>query len=99
MLCTWVTRTFLHRENHVLWTPLRDLFASALWRDALQRSCVTCREEELSIKLIAADDDATVDIVVQGDEEEIERMTRELDLQEKGMVYVPGVLEGLSQQK
>ena len=31
---------------------------------------------------------------VQGDEEEITRMTKELNLREKGMVYVPGILEG-----
>jgi acylphosphatase len=50
------------------------------------------------MKLIASDDDKTVDIVVQGDDEEITRMTKELQLQEKGMVYVPGVLEGMSQE-
>jgi acylphosphatase len=43
--------------------------------------------------MVATDDDANVDIVVQGDEEEITRMTRELGLKEKGMVYVPGILE------
>lgn len=52
-----------------------------------------CRKEEFSIKMIASDDDKTIDVVVQGDEEEITRMTNALELKEKGMVYVPGVLE------
>lgn len=51
------------------------------------------RKEEFSIKMIASDDDKTIDIVVQGDDEEIERMTKALQLKEKGMVYVPGILE------
>ena len=51
------------------------------------------RKEEFSIKMIASDDDKTIDVVVQGDEEEIERMTKALELKQKGMVYVPGVLE------
>lgn len=46
--------------------------------------------------MTAADDEKTVDILVQGDEEEIERMTKELGLFEKGKVYVPGLLEAVS---
>lgn len=44
--------------------------------------------------MVTSDDEKTVDILVQGDEEEITRMTKELALREKGMVYVPGILEG-----
>ena len=44
--------------------------------------------------MVTADDDSTIDILVQGDEEEITRMSKELQLREKGMVYVPGILEG-----
>jgi K+/H+ antiporter YhaU regulatory subunit KhtT len=54
-----------------------------------------CRKEEFSIKMIASDDEKTIDVVVQGDDEEIERMTKALGLKEKGMVYVPGLLEPL----
>ena len=43
--------------------------------------------------MVTADDDSTIDILVQGDEEEITRMSKELQLREKGMVYVPGILE------
>ena len=45
--------------------------------------------------MVTADDEATTDIIVQGDEEEIERIRRELQLFEKDMVYVPGILESL----
>ena len=43
--------------------------------------------------MVTSDDEKTVDIIVQGDEEEITRMTKELALREKGMVYIPGLLE------
>ena len=32
------------------------------------------------------------DLTIQGDEEEVERFQRTLDLREKGMVYVKGIL-------
>jgi acylphosphatase len=46
--------------------------------------------------MIASDDDKSIDVVVQGDEEEIERMTKALGLKEKGMLYVPGILEKMT---
>ena len=51
------------------------------------------RVEEFQVKMTTSDDDKTTDIVVQGDEEEIERMRKELELMEKGMVYVKGIME------
>lgn len=51
------------------------------------------RQEEFKVKMVTADDDATTDIVVEGDEEEIDRMRKELGLLEKGMEYVKGILE------
>lgn len=51
------------------------------------------RTEEFKVKMVTADDDKTTDIVVEGDEEEIDRMRRELGLVEKGMEYVKGILE------
>jgi hypothetical protein len=51
------------------------------------------RKEQMKVKMVTADDDMTTDILVEGDVEEIERMRRELNLIEKGMVYVKGVLE------
>lgn len=51
------------------------------------------REEEMKVKMVTADDDMTTDIIVEGDIEEITRMARELELVEKGMVRVKGILE------
>lgn len=52
------------------------------------------RKEEFKVKMVTADDDSVTDIVVEGDEEEIERFRRELELREKGMEYVKGLFEG-----
>lgn len=52
---------------------------------------------QFSVKMVTADDEVTTDIIVQGDEEEIDRLRRELDLNEKGMVRVKGILEELNQ--
>jgi hypothetical protein len=51
------------------------------------------RKEQVKVKMVTADDDSTVDIIVEGDAEEIERFRRELDLTPKGMVRVKGILE------
>ena len=45
------------------------------------------------VKMVTADDDSVTDIVIEGDEEEAERFRKELDLAEKGKVYVKGLLE------
>ncbi|KAL0020826.1 hypothetical protein WJX79_004115 [Trebouxia sp. C0005] len=51
------------------------------------------RVEEVAVKMVTADDDSTTDIVVEGDQEEVTRMSKELQLVEKGKVYVKGLLE------
>jgi hypothetical protein len=51
------------------------------------------RQEEVRVKMTTMDDDQTTDITVEGDIEEILRMAKELDLIEKGMVRVKGILE------
>lgn len=51
------------------------------------------REEQFAVKMVTADDDSTTDIVVEGDTEEVTRMSKELQLVEKGKVYVKGILE------
>lgn len=71
-------------------------FDHFVWLDLAPRNLsMACRQEEFSIKMVTSDDEKTVDIIVQGDEEEIERMTKELGLFEKGKVYVPGLLEAV----
>lgn len=47
----------------------------------------------MRVKMVTADDQSTTDIVVEGDQEEIERFYKELGLTEKGKIYVKGVLE------
>eukprot|EP00963_Diacronema_lutheri_P007609 scaffold659_cov318-Pavlova_lutheri.AAC.10 len=51
------------------------------------------RSEKVQVKLVTSDDDMVTDMVVQGGDEEVERMTKELQLMEKGMIYVKGLLE------
>ncbi|KAF3790479.1 COFACTOR ASSEMBLY OF COMPLEX C SUBUNIT B protein [Nymphaea thermarum] len=51
------------------------------------------RKEEIKVKMILADDGKLSEIIVQGDDEQIERMRKELNFMEKGMVYVKGLFE------
>lgn len=51
------------------------------------------RSEKVQVKLVTSDDDLVTDMIVQGGDEEVERMTKELQLMEKGMVYVKGLFE------
>jgi len=51
------------------------------------------RVDEFSIKLEANDEETENSISVLGSEEEMERMWRALEWQEKGMVKVPGLLD------
>lgn len=43
--------------------------------------------------MVLADDESSTDVIIQGDDEQIDRLRRELGLMEKGMVYVKGLLE------
>jgi hypothetical protein len=51
------------------------------------------RVDDCSVKLATNDDETENEITVQGSEEELERMWRTLEWQEKGMVKVEGILE------
>ncbi|CAM6025252.1 unnamed protein product [Sphagnum balticum] len=51
------------------------------------------RKEQIQVKIIVADDESSTDVIVQGDDEQIDRLRRELSLMEKGMVYVKGLFE------
>ncbi|KAL2629595.1 hypothetical protein R1flu_014281 [Riccia fluitans] len=51
------------------------------------------RKEEIKVKMVVADDETSTDVIIQGDDEQIDRLRRELDLREKGMVYVKGLFE------
>ena len=51
------------------------------------------RTDQISVKIVTEDDEMTADIIVQGDDEEVERFQKTLDMREKGMIYVKGILE------
>lgn len=43
--------------------------------------------------MVIDDDGAQSEIIVQGDDQQVEQMRKELQLSEKGMVYVKGIFE------
>ena len=52
------------------------------------------RKEQVKVKMVTADVAAVPGrSSMEGDKEEIERMRRDLNLVEKGKVYVKGILE------
>jgi Cofactor assembly of complex C subunit B len=51
------------------------------------------RVDDCEVKLEANDDETQNEITVQGSDEEMERMWRTLEWQEKGMVKVEGLLD------
>ncbi|XP_028089513.1 protein COFACTOR ASSEMBLY OF COMPLEX C SUBUNIT B CCB1, chloroplastic [Camellia sinensis] len=52
------------------------------------------RKEQIKVKMILAEDDGTLsEIIVRGDDQQVEQMRKELQLNEKGMVYVKGIFE------
>ena len=51
------------------------------------------RTEIVKVKLVTNDDESSTEVVVEGDDEEVERFQRTLDLNEKGMVRVKGLFE------
>jgi hypothetical protein len=46
----------------------------------------------MKVKLSTNDDETLNEITIEGNDEEIDRMWRTLDLREKGMVKVEGIL-------
>lgn len=51
------------------------------------------RKEQIKVKLIVGDDGTLSEIIVQGDDQQVEEMRKDLKFSEKGMVYVKGILE------
>lgn len=45
------------------------------------------------MKMVTADDESVTDIILEGDEEELERFSKELSMTEKGKIKVKGILE------
>ncbi|OIS96799.1 PREDICTED: protein COFACTOR ASSEMBLY OF COMPLEX C SUBUNIT B CCB1, chloroplastic [Nicotiana attenuata] len=73
--------------NNWFWiTALSPLAGVYYWTRA-------SRKEQIKVKMTVGDDGSLSEIVVQGDDQEVEKMRKELQLSEKGMVYVKGLLE------
>eukprot|EP00879_Flechtneria_rotunda_P007116 GHRR01007468.1.p1 GENE.GHRR01007468.1~~GHRR01007468.1.p1 ORF type:complete len:279 (+),score=83.80 GHRR01007468.1:163-999(+) len=72
------------------WWYLLTLLSPAAWVYYFQKGE---RTEQVRVKMVTSDDETVTDITVEGDREEIERMSKELDLVEKGKVRVKGILE------
>lgn len=51
------------------------------------------RKERIQVKMVVQDDGNASEIVVQGDDQQVEQLRRELHLSEKGMVYVKGIFD------
>uniref|UniRef100_A0A7S0RYJ8 Uncharacterized protein n=1 Tax=Pyramimonas obovata TaxID=1411642 RepID=A0A7S0RYJ8_9CHLO len=50
------------------------------------------RVEEVAVKMVTNDADTETEVIIRGDAEEVERFWKTLELREKGMEYVEGLL-------
>ncbi|KAI3991074.1 hypothetical protein MKX01_017234 [Papaver californicum] len=67
-------------------TVLSPLAGAYYWKKA-------SRKEQIKVKMMVAEDGTLSEIVVQGDDQQVEQLRKELQLSEKGMVYVKGLFE------
>ncbi|XP_020581512.1 protein COFACTOR ASSEMBLY OF COMPLEX C SUBUNIT B CCB1, chloroplastic [Phalaenopsis equestris] len=73
--------------NNWFWlTALSPLAGVYYWQRA-------SRKEEIKVKILVGDDGKLSEIIVRGDDQQLEQMRKELQLSEKGMVYVKGLFE------
>ncbi|KAJ7971787.1 protein COFACTOR ASSEMBLY OF COMPLEX C SUBUNIT B CCB1, chloroplastic [Quillaja saponaria] len=82
-----LTITFPDVGNSWFWITIVSPLAGAYyWKRA-------SRKEQIKVKMIVAEDGILSEIVVQGDDQQVEQLRKELQLSEKGMVYVKGIFE------
>ncbi|KGN51132.1 protein COFACTOR ASSEMBLY OF COMPLEX C SUBUNIT B CCB1, chloroplastic [Cucumis sativus] len=82
-----LTITYPDFGNNWFWlSSLSPLAGAYYWVKA-------SRKEEIKVKMIVGEDGRLGEIVVQGDDQQIDQMRKELKLSEKGMVYVKGIFE------
>ncbi|KAE8665691.1 Cofactor assembly of complex C isoform 2 [Hibiscus syriacus] len=82
-----LTITFPDVGNNWFWiTVLSPLAGAYYWKRA-------SRNEQIKVKMLVADDGTVSEVVVQGDDQQVDQMRKELKLSEKGMVYVKGLFE------
>ncbi|GAB2278340.1 Protein COFACTOR ASSEMBLY OF COMPLEX C SUBUNIT B ccb1, chloroplastic [Dionaea muscipula] len=73
--------------NNWFWiTALSPLAGAYYWKRA-------SRKEQIKVKMMVGGDGTLSEIIVQGDDLQVEQMRKELQLSEKGMVYVKGIFE------
>jgi hypothetical protein len=86
--CTFISTELpgIGKPNWFLLTLVSPYAGVYYWRSG-------DRVDDISFKLETNDDETENSISVEGSEEEIERMWRQLEWQEKGMVKVPGLLD------
>ncbi|KAG6383227.1 hypothetical protein SASPL_157034 [Salvia splendens] len=82
-----LTITYPDIGNNWFWlTILSPLAGVYYWKKA-------SRKEQIQVKVLVGDDGNLSEIIVQGDDQQVEQMRKELQLSEKGMVYVKGLFE------
>lgn len=82
-----LTITYPDVGNNWFWiTILSPLAGAYYWKRA-------SRKEQIKVKMLVADDGTLSEIVVQGDDQQVDEMRKQLNLTEKGMVYVKGLFE------
>ena len=87
--CIALVLSTVNPEVGGLWYGI-TLISPAAWFYYMSRGN---REEEVRVKMVIADNEETTDIIIEGDIEEITRLSKELNLVEKGMIRVKGILE------
>lgn len=84
-----LTITFPDVGNNWFWiTVLSPLAGLYYWKRA-------ARKEQMKVKMMVGDDGTLSEIIVQGDDQQVEQLRKELQFNEKGMVYVKGIFERL----
>ncbi|GER33128.1 cofactor assembly of complex C [Striga asiatica] len=82
-----LTITYPDVGNNWFWlTILSPLAGVYYWSKA-------SRKEQIKVRMLVGEDGTLSEIIVQGDDQQVDQMRKELQLSEKGMVYVKGIFE------
>ncbi|RWW87089.1 hypothetical protein BHE74_00004102 [Ensete ventricosum] len=72
--------------NNWFWLTILSPLGLYYWKRA-------SRKEEIKVKMTVGDKGSISEIIVRGDDQQVEQLRKELRLNEKGMVYVKGIFE------
>ncbi|KAL5581471.1 hypothetical protein UlMin_013913 [Ulmus minor] len=82
-----LTITLPDAGNNWFWlTILSPLAGAYYWKRA-------SRKEQIKVKMMVGEDGTLSEVAVQGDDQQVEQLRKDLQLSEKGMVYVKGLFE------